>query len=284
MAAMTEYDEVSNNDIYTEVQPAVLSFGCVSAGFVYKLQVAVANKGPRPQMLKVSMVPEEGEKNRMKSNFIPLKIAPGVKQSFSLDLYADEAMSTTFYMVVEQSVNRMTIRVPVKALVVPIDVFRHVAKSLTLQKRPIYRSGVTVMGAVGMNDDSRSVVTGGGASVLSEAIMDEADIEELVDLPLVDGLYFDSHNGHLKFDSKLAEVYVDGDMSMEESVRKTREMRNRHLDELEDQGFHVGRSVSATSHRMASGRNSPSSGLGQPSLDEFSSVIQSNSFAEPGED
>ena len=277
---MSEF-EGGTSDVFIEVQPSHLSFGCVSAGFVYKLQVSVANKGSRPQILKVVVIPDEGEKNRIKTNFVPIKIAPGVKQSFSLDLYAEESASTSFTLVVEQSVNRTQVKTPVKALVVPIDVFRHVVKSLTLQKRPIYRNGVSVVGALGSTDDSRSIVTSGGASVLSEAIMDDADIEEIMDLPLVDGLYYDSHSQLIKFDEKLAAVCVDGEFTLEESKERTMQMRNKILDDLEDRGFHAERSVLATKTRMSNSRNSPS--LGEPSLEQMSSVLQ-GSVAGPGDD
>ena len=222
-------------------------------------------------MLKVSVQPGEGERNRLKSHFVPLKVASGVKQSFSLDLIAEESGTSTFFLVVEQSVNRVTVTTPVKALVVPIDVFRHVAKSLALQKRPIYRNGVTVLGAIGSADDSRSIVTGGGASVLSEAIMDDADIEELAELPLVDGLYFDHHNGVLIFDDKLAQVAVDGDSTLEEGIKKTNEMRCKVLDDLEDQGYHVARSVLASQNRIHNRAGSPTS-----NLEDFSSLIQAS--------
>ncbi len=278
---MAEFQGNDRGDIFIEVQPSHLSFGCVSAGFVYRLQVSVANKGSRPQILKVAVIPDEDERNRIKTNFVPMKIAPGVKQSFSLDLYAEESASTSFTLIVEQSVNRMEVRTPVKALVVPIDVFRHVVKSLTLQKRPIYRNGVSVVGALGATDDSRSIITSGGASVLSEAIMDDADMEEMMELPLVDGLYYDSHAGVVKFDEKLAAVYVDGEISLEESKQKTSQMRNKQLDELEECGYHVPRSVLASKTRMSNSRNSPS--LGEPSLEQMSSVLQA-SVAGPGED
>lgn len=277
---MSEFEGGTSN-VFIEVQPSHLSFGCVSAGFVYNLQVSVANKGSRPQILKVVVIPDEGEKNRIKTNFVPIKIAPGVKQSFSLDLYAEESASTSFTLVVEQSVNRTQVKTPVKALVVPIDVFRHVVKSLTLQKRPIYRNGVSVVGALGSTDDSRSIVTSGGASVLSEAIMDDADIEEIMDLPLVDGLYYDSHSQLIKFDEKLAAVCVDGEFTLEESKERTMQMRNKILDDLEDRGFHAERSVLATKTRMSNSRNSPS--LGEPSLEQMSSVLQ-GSVAGPGDD
>lgn len=275
MAGNAEAFAEGNKEIYVEISPPTLSFGCVSAGYVYKLAVTVANKGPRPQMLKVSVIPEEGERNRLKSHFVPLKIASGVRQSFSVDLIAEEAGSSTFYLVMEQSVNRMTIKTPVKALIVPIDVFRHVAKSLSLQKRPIYRNGVTVLGAIGTAEDSRSIVTGGGASVLSEAIMDDADIEELAELPLVDGLYFDHHNGVLMFDDKLADVVVDGDYTLEEGIERTNEMRFKVLDDLEEQGYHVARSVLANQNRIHNRGGSPTS-----NLEDFSSLLQPGSTAD----
>ena len=99
--------------------------------------------------------------------------------------------------------------------------------------------------------------------------MDDADIEELAELPLVDGLYFDHHNGVLIFDDRLAQVVVDGDNTLEEGIEKTNSARGKVLDELEDQGYHVARSVLATQNRIHHGCSSPTS-----NLEDHSSLVQ----------
>jgi len=232
-------------DVSIKILPEHLSFGCVSQGYVYSLVVTVINKGDKPQALRVSITQGEKEMNRLRSHFVPIKIAPGTKQSFNIDLVAEHAGAAAFVLHIEQELNRKTETKRVNALVVPLDVFKHVAKSLTLQKRPIYRNGVSVVGAIGGPDESRSIVTGSGASVLSEAIMDEGDLDELLELPLVDGIYYDHHTGCLRTDSALCDVEV-GDWSIEESIERTNKQRATRLDHLEDKGFHTLRSVQLT--------------------------------------
>ena len=228
-----------------KILPEHLSFGCVSQGYVYSLVVTVINKGDKPQALRVTVSQQEKEMNRLRSHFVPVKIAPGTKQHFNIDLVAEHAGAAAFVINIEQELNRNKETKRVSALVVPLDVFKHVAKSLTLQKRPIYRNGVSVVGAIGGPDESRSIVTGSGASVLSEAIMDEGDLDELLELPLVEGLYYDHHAQCLRTDSPLCEVEV-GDWSVEESIERTTRNRAARLDQLEDKGCHTLRSVQLT--------------------------------------
>jgi hypothetical protein len=281
---------------YCKILPEHLSFGCVAQGYVYRLQVTVVNKCGKPQALKVHVTTGDNEKNRLKSNFVPQKIAPGTKQSFTIDLAAENSGGASFMLHIEQSVNHVTVSRRVSALVVPLDVFKHVAKSLTLQKRPIYRNGVNVIGAIGGADESRSIITASGASVLSEAMMDETDVGELLDLPLIDGVYFDHTTMKLCVDEKLLEVVV-GDFDNDESIRQTMEKRSHRLDQLEDKGYHTLRSIQYTSANVGSGRNSPQtlkqgsmgSDMGALSpvplgegLDlEGSSIIQGDGLAEP---
>jgi hypothetical protein len=234
---MTDKDTVT-----IKVLPEHLSFGCVSQGYVYQMVVTVINKGDAPQALRVTVSQSETEHNRLRSHFVPVKIAPGTKQMFNIDMIAEHAGAAAFSLHIEQGLNRRTEIKRVNALIVPLDVFKHVAKSLTLQKRPIYRNGVTVKGAIGGMDESRSIVTGTGASVLSEAIMDEADLEEMLDLPLVDGVFFDHVSRTLQVDEKLCAVDV-GDWSVEDSIEKTAKLRADRMDQLEDKGSYTLRSI-----------------------------------------
>ena len=255
----------ANEGVQVQVFPPHLSYGCVSQGYVYNLTVTVVNKGSKPQSLKVHVRREESEQNRLRSNFVPIKIAPGTKQVFTCDLIAEYAGASKFQLIIEQGINNMSTSKTVQAMVVPLDVFRHVAKSLTLQKRPIYRNGVMVLGAIGAMDDSRSLVTG-GSTVLSEAIMDDADMEDLIDLPLFNGVYYDHANQCLGVDQKLCEVVVSGDFTLEDSIEKTGAARGERLDELEDKGWHTtrGQELMAMNHTR-SGATSPFLGGGASS-------------------
>lgn len=276
-----------------KILPDYLSFGCVSQGYAYSFNVTVVNKGDKPQALRVTVTQAENELNRLRSHFVPIKIASGTKQIFRIDLLAEHAGTSSFVLHIEQGINRHTETKRVSALIVPLDVFKHVAKSLTLQKRPVYRNGVAVVGALGGPEESRSVVTASGASVLSEAMMDEADLDELLELPLVDGLYFDHTTMSLQLDDHLCRVEV-GDWTVEESVERTTIARKNRMDRLEDKGYHTVRSVLLMGSELAGGgsrttiqgggghagnRDSPSPvGFGG-SLDEGSSIMVGSTAA-----
>ena len=75
--------------------------------------------------------------------------------------------------------------------------------------------------------------------------------------------------GALIFDDRLAQVVVDGDSTLQDGIEKTNNMRAKVLDELEDQGYHVARSVLASQNRIHNRSGSPTS-----NLEEFSSLVQ----------
>jgi len=227
---------LSDEKTYIEVFPHHLSFGCVAAGYVYSLKVSMVNKGPKPQAFRVtSPAQNTREETRLRVKFVPAKIAPGVRQEFSLELIAHSTGAISFDLFITQGINKLTLPFSVKALVVPLEVFKHVAKSLSLQKRPIYTNGVEVLGQIGSVEDSRSIVTG-RASVLSEAMMDEGDLDELQDLPLVEGTYWDAVQKRIVTDPGLCKIIVDSTFTIEESVCRTNEIREKRIHEIEDEG------------------------------------------------
>jgi len=290
--AKGETSRIINDDReYVEIYPEHLSFGCVAQGFVYSFTVTVVNKAPKPQALKVQVTPAEGETNKMKSKFIPMKIASGVKQHFQIQLVAANSGTSNFNITITQGINKVSVTRPIKALVVPLEVFKHVSKSLMLQKRPIYRNGVSVLGAIASMDDSRSVVTG-GATVLTEAMMDEADLEEILSLPIVSGVYFDSVTKQLKVDSKLCEVVVQGNWQVQDSVSQTNALREDRMKELEEKGCHTSRFLISSPHAAfghqsgggTGGGGGSKEGEGGDELDGFNSSVLSNPFGKEEEE
>jgi len=259
---------VADTACWIEVYPEHLSFGCVAAGYVYELKINVVNKGPKPQALRVrcdnpaSFSATTGGNNhpdapsRLKVVFVPVKIAPGVRQEFTVQLIANKSGAINFDLLITQGINKHTLSYPVKALVVPVEVFKSVAKSLALQKRPIYTNGVSVLGQIGSADDSRSVVTG-RASVLSEAMMDEADVDDLLDLPLVPGTYWDAENKVMVADKELGRIFVDCSQSLEDSIERTNDLRELRRHAIEDEGNYCMETVLGMGVGAAAGAGSP---------------------------
>jgi len=244
---------ISDERVYVEVFPEHLSFGCVAAGYVYSLRVSMVNKGPKPQAFRIRCAhePKDRDESRLRVKFVPSKLAPGVRQDFSLELIAHSTGAINFELLITQGINKLTLPFPVKALVVPLEVFKHVAKSLSLQKRPIYTNGVVVLGQIGSMDDSRSIVTG-RASVLSEAMMDEGDLDELQDLPLVEGVYWDAVRKRIVTDAELCRIVVGSDFGLEESVSRTMDLREKRTHEIEDEGNYCLSTVRAMAKQAAS--------------------------------
>lgn len=242
-ATTTSVAALHDTACWIEVYPEHLSFGCIAAGYVYELKINVVNKGPKPQALRVrcdspasfTAALAADAPSRLKVVFVPVKIAPGVRQEFTVQLIANKSGAIIFDLLITQGINKHTLSYPIKALVVPVEVFKSVAKSLALQKRPIYTNGVSVLGQIGSADDSRSVVTG-RASVLSEAMMDEADVDDLLDLPLVPGTYWDAENKMMVADKELSHIFVDCSQSLEGSIERTHDLRELRRHAIEDEG------------------------------------------------
>lgn len=258
----TQSRVLNDEKVYIDIFPEHLSFGCVAAGYVYSLKVSIGNKGPKPQAFRIhcATIPEQQE-SRLRVKFVPLKVAPGVRQEFSLELIANSTGALIFELQITQGVNKVTVPFAVKALVVPVEVFKHVAKSLTLQKRPIYTDNVVVLGKIGSSDDSRSIVTG-RASVLSEEIMDDADLTELMELPLVEGTYWDATAKKIVTDKELCRIIVDCNYTIEESIKRTNEARERRVNDIEDEGNYAESTVrSLTREGGSKFRHSPRQGI-----------------------
>ena len=236
-----------------ELTPNVLTFGCICQGFVYHLPFTLTNTGLRPRRIHVTCYAfESGEKNRLKCLFEAKNIAPGMPIKLVLQLAAHHLTSCTFQIKVTISdVDEAIVR-NVDAQILAVDIFKNFSKSLQLQKKPIYKNGVTPVATTQMPADDKSISSfcgaGMGASaitenVMSEALMDFDDIEDLLDLPKLTSVYWDPKDNVLKVDRQLGEVYVNPDLSIQEAVKETNRMWDMRLRELEDMGFYTIRSL-----------------------------------------
>lgn len=243
-----------DGNIYLQVSPKFLSYGCICQGFVYHLTISLTNKSVNPTAIRLNCIPlSVDEKNRIKCIFEPKKIAPGMSVSIVLEYHAEIVNSnSSFELIITQGIASGVLKLPVNAYVVPVDIFKDVTKSLQLQKRPIYRNGIKPVRAIISTMDgstilNQSTTIGSGAiteNIMSEALMDTEDVEELLDMPFVSNVYWDPIKKKLIVDKDLGKVTVSADYnSIEESIMRTKENWNERMSILEDRGFYTHHSV-----------------------------------------
>jgi len=270
---------VPGKECLIEIFPHLLSFGCVCQGFIYNLVMTVVNKGKRPQTIRITCSPDMQEefdgKNKLRSKYEPKKIAPGMSINITLELVAEHSARSEFKLLIAQAINEAIITRIVKAHVVPLEVFKGVSKSLQLRNQPIYRAGVFPVDTVFNPETAGSIISGAGMSAsaetaLTEAIMDEEDIGELLDLPIIKNVYWDPRTKKLILGPILGKVLVDNQWTVEQSVEATQKEVEKEFAKLEEEGFYTIRSISKVDEGNKAG-----SQLESPSKVGFENISQS---------
>jgi len=219
------------------ISPSRLNFGVVSAGFYYNMKFAVQNNSLHPIRVRITCTPNQEEQNTIRLVYLPDKIAPGISVTMTLELTAEYVGMSVFTLQVVQSADSRVYTRPVEANVISTDTFKYVKKSLQLQKRPIYRKNVTSVGAItGLDTTSVATPT---TSFSETLIMDDEDIQDLLDLPMVANTYWDPFDKLLRIDPEVGRVAVDKSITLEESIARTAERRSVRLKELQEQGLYT---------------------------------------------
>lgn len=253
------------------IRNASLSFGCVSLGFVYHLSMSLTNAQNFPQRFKfiisedltgdksinneisnvdsiylTSGVDQRGDEVSVKPNnairviSITNLIAPGMKTDFIIELTAAVERYSKYTLKILQSDTPDILEYSVRAFVVPPDVYRSFRRTNQVYGKSMAVDGVSVVRNIGAFDDNRSVLSS-ASSINSYAFVDEEDIEELMDYPILSTTYWDPVAKELKIDNKLTQVYIDPGTSVEGCLQRTRELRKERYRELEDMGYYTSR-------------------------------------------
>lgn len=222
-------------------------FGVISNGFIYRLSFQVQNNLLTPIMIRVNMHPvDQDEQNLLRILEMPSKIAPGMILNLQLELTADHVATSYFQLDITQDQNDAVVSRTVEANVVSIDTFKHVKKSLQLQKRPVYRSNVEAVGNTPEFEDKMTAsVIASMTSNTSLVMMDDDEIEDMMDFPIAPNVYWDPFEKCLRIDPELGKAYADGGMKMKKAMKKTNARRDRRLRDLEEQGFFTYKTLSA---------------------------------------
>lgn len=199
-----EIEDETNNTPVIGIYPNRLNFGVVSAGFYYNMKFSVQNNSLHPIRVRITCTAIQQEQNAIRLVYLPDKIAPGISVPMMLELTAEFVGMSTFTLEVVQSADPRVYSRIVEANIISPDTFKYVKKSLQLQKRPIYRKNVTSVGAIlGLETTSVSTPV---TSFSETLIMDDEDIQELLDSPMVANTYWDPFDKMLRVDPEVGRV------------------------------------------------------------------------------
>lgn len=190
------------------IYPERLDFGIVSAGFLYKLKFSVQNNTTTPMRIRLTTSPLKGSQNTIRLVNFPDIVAPGLEAVLYLELTAEYPMVSKFLLSVAQNQSSEVYTKEVDANIVSAETFKHVKKSLILQKRPIYEPNVTVFANIPNFDTlTEDLLNHSSSATFSEAILlDDDDIEDLLNLPTAHNVYWDPFSKCLRLDPKLGKV------------------------------------------------------------------------------
>ena len=190
------------------VSPDPLHYGVIAHGFLYNLKFSIRNNLNVPVRVKVGVKPVKNEENGIRL-VNPLEIiAPGMSAHGILELTAEFPGSSLFQLTVAQSASSAVCTKLIEATVVTTETFKHVKKSLQLQKRPIYRPNVRIVGNIPAFDPLVSIAAGPSATFSETKILDEEDIDDLLDLPMAPNVYWDPFQKCLRLDPQLGHVRI----------------------------------------------------------------------------
>lgn len=190
------------------IYPERLNYGIVSAGFLYKLKFSVQNNTTTPMRIRVTTSALRGSQNTIRLVSLPDIVAPGLEAVLHLELTAEFPMVSKFLVSVAQNQSSVIYSKEVDANIVSAETFKHVKKSLILQKRPIYEPNVTVFANIPNFDTlTEDLLNHSSSATFSEAVLlDDDDIEDLLSLPTAHNVYWDPFSKCLRLDPKLGKV------------------------------------------------------------------------------
>jgi hypothetical protein len=237
--------------------PGTLDFGCIAAGYIYTLDANIVNSTPVTQRVKLSLNDQLMATSSNKINLIcrPVQFASGMSLPIKIELTAAQPSSSNRYQITATSDHGVVITSYITAFVLPMETFKYFAKSVSLRKKgaSILKPGVTVVGPIvgksakGVFDRSFLSMAGlaltPGKSVFREALMDEEDVDDLLELPIAFNMYWDPKKKQLVMDQHLSQHFIDGTKSLDQCQAQCEELRNKRLAALERDGAYGAKTI-----------------------------------------
>ena len=207
-AALDNLEEYARENVKASIFPELLTFGVVAIGFLYSLRFSVQNNTTTPMRMRVKCASKNPkERNSLRLMELPDIVAPGLVVHLHLELTAEFATASIFEITVSQNHSSETYSKLVRANVVSTETFKHVKKSLQLQKRPIYDLNVRVIANIPEYEMISGELHNHSSATFSEAaLLDDEDIDELLSYPMAPNVYWDPFAKCLRIDPTLGRV------------------------------------------------------------------------------
>ena len=172
--------------------------------------------------------------NKMYCTYEPVRLAPGIRSYVDLHLSAEvEGIAECKFSVVESSTGREIER-RIRAYVVPSQVFKTLHKHMELMhNNPEYnilKDGVATVGKVAHAHGSQK-------SLDEESNLDDEELAEIRDMPIVHGCYFDPWTKTMRCDPDLLKVHVDPTWTVYESELEAQAMWAERFFQLSTKGM-----------------------------------------------
>lgn len=249
--------ENTSRDVLVEILPETLHFGKLCVGFTYQLTVSLLNKAPRPQRFKVQCTSrkfsrktttdgsERSNSNPIKATYDSSPVAPGLSTIVVLELKAECLGVSEYELVVTQSLSSAQVSKPITARIISLDAFRSISQALP-NKDAIYAPGVKPVPVPAekppapsspretapASPESHNTLTGkplaslpSAASLITESLLGEEDIDDLIAMPMLFNQYWDPIELKLMIDPALSKVLVNEKWTVSESQQNTYAMR-----------------------------------------------------------
>lgn len=159
------------------LNPDPPSFGYISMGFIYKLRITLTNTGSEMDRFKIIIqIDDKNDPNIITSDYKVINLAPGMSNSFNLELRAESCYETTYTMLISKSNSKITENKVVSALIIPQDSFKKISKSLVLRNQRIYAPGVKCIGQLSGENAGPSIISG-APTIYSESLIDDDELE-----------------------------------------------------------------------------------------------------------
>jgi hypothetical protein len=228
----------STGGVLVVVLPEELQFGTLCVGFTYQLTITLLNKAARPQRFKVQCRTKKFSRTKnseedhyslthqvksIRPIFDSTPVASGLSTTVILELKADHVGNPEFELTVWQSLSSVIVSKNITARIVSLEAFRCMTQALA-NKENLYAPGVRPVPAVekpqGMSPrDPTPVITSpemtsgkpitslpSAASLITESLLTEEDIEDLVSIPMLYNQYWDPIEQKLVNDHALSKV------------------------------------------------------------------------------
>ncbi len=153
-----------------DFSPDIPEFGCVPAGYSYKLFIKLINVSPLPEKLKVSCEPVEGETNPLRFNYLPLLLAAGMHKTLMFEFDALNEKTSKYNLYVMTSTKQLFRQLEIHVLSEPR--FRILNNGLRVLNKKAYSDNVAVASTL-TSEENASMAQ----SMFSTAMMADEDLE-----------------------------------------------------------------------------------------------------------